>query len=107
MRVSTMGLANDAVNILLRQQAALARTQNQVAICNGIYASSDDPIGTVQALGLQQALSLCDQLSKNSDVAKNRLTLEEQALSDVGSLIQRVHELTVQAGNTGSLLDSD
>ena len=56
---------------------------------------------------MQQALAQSDQFSKNSDVAKNRLTLEEQALSDIGSLLQRVHELTVQAGNTGSLSDSD
>jgi flagellar hook-associated protein 3 FlgL len=48
---------------------------------------------------LQGALRQNEQYATNANMANNRLTLEEQALADTGTLLQRVRELTVQANS--------
>jgi flagellar hook-associated protein 3 FlgL len=64
-----------------------------------VQTPADDPVAAVHILELQRALQESDQFGKNADAASNRLTLEEHALADVGTLMQRVHELAIQANN--------
>lgn len=102
MRISTAGIHHAALNALLGQQSVLSRTQQQIASGKRVQTPADDPVAAVHILELQRALSESDQFTRNADMAKNRLTLEEQALADTNTLITRVRELTVQ-GNNGSV----
>jgi flagellar hook-associated protein 3 FlgL len=63
-------------------------------------------VAAVQINSLSQAQSQNDQFGKNSTLATNRLNLEEQALNDSNTVIQRVRELAVQANNA-TLTDAD
>jgi flagellar hook-associated protein 3 FlgL len=107
MRISTQTFYDRSVNAMLDQQSALSKIQNQIATGRRVATPADDPIAAVHILELERALSESEQFDKNSDVARSRLNLEEQALEDVGVLVQRVRELLVQAANTGAYSDSD
>lgn len=102
MRISTAGIHHAALNALLGQQSVLSRTQGQIASGKRVQTPADDPVAAVHIMELQRALAESDQFTRNADMAKNRLTLEEQALADANTLITRVRELTVQ-GNNGSV----
>lgn len=92
----------------MQQQAAeLAKLQNQVAIGRKVNSPADDPIAAVHIMELERAQSESAQFAKNSTLIKNRLNLEEQALADVGTILTRVRELTLQASNIGTLGDND
>ncbi len=99
MRISTSGLHHNALTALLAQQAALSKTQTQIASGKRVQTPADDPVAAVHIMQLQRAIQESDQFDRNATMAKNRLTLEEQALADTTTLLQRVHELTVQGNN--------
>ena len=99
MRISTAGIHHAALTALLSQQSVLSKTQNQIASGKRVQTPADDPIAAVHIMELQRALSESEQFGRNADMANNRLTLEEQALADANTLMQRVRELTVQGNN--------
>jgi len=102
MRISTSSIHHAALTALLSQQSVLSKTQTQIASGKRVQTPADDPVAAVHIMELQRALSESDQFNQNADMAKNRLTLEEQSLADVGTLMTRVREITVQ-GNNGSV----
>jgi flagellar hook-associated protein 3 FlgL len=107
MRLSTLGFSMGSMNAMIEQQSALAKLQNQVALGTRVTTPADDPIAAVHILELQRAQSESEQFAKNSTLAKNRLSIEEQSMVDVGNVLNRVRELMVQAGNVGTLSNND
>lgn len=99
MRISTAGMHHNALTAMLTQQATLSKTQNQIASGKRVQTPADDPVAAVHIMELQRALQESEQFRKNADMANDRLTLEELALADTGTLLQRVRELTLQASN--------
>ena len=99
MRISTAGMHQLALEGILQRNADLAKTQNQIAAGKRILTPSDDPTGAVRALDLDRALAESQQFKRNSDMVTNRLSFEEQTLSDMTNLMQRVRDLTVQGAN--------
>ena len=98
-RVSTAGMHDAAILQILAQQSKLSYTQSQVASGKRVLSPADDPVATTQILDLTRARAQMEQYGKNTVAATNRLQTAESALADVGSLLQRVRELTLQAGN--------
>jgi flagellar hook-associated protein 3 FlgL len=99
MRVSTAGIHASALAGIIERNAEMVKLQNQIATGKRIRTPADDPTGAVRAAELDRLLSESSQHARNSDVATNRLSLEEQTLGDVTSLLQRVRDLTVQGNN--------
>jgi flagellar hook-associated protein 3 FlgL len=98
-RISTNGFHSRATREMLAQQTKLSRTQTQVSTGKRIQSPADDPVATSRILDLQRAQSQNEQFAKNAISLRNRLQVGEQALSDVGSLLQRVRDLAVQANS--------
>ncbi len=98
-RISTAGMHTAALQGILDRNAALVKTQNQIATGKRINSPADDPSGAVRALDIDRALAESQQFSRNSDAASSRLTYEEQTLADMTTLLQRVRDLTVQGAN--------
>jgi flagellar hook-associated protein 3 FlgL len=107
MRMSTLGFSMGSLSAMLTQQSALAKLQNQVALGLRVITPADDPIAYVHIQELQRALSESEQFAKNSTLAKNRLSIEEQAFVDTSNVISRVRELMIQAGNVATMSDND
>lgn len=107
MRISTLGFSLGSLSAMMEQQSSLAKLQNQMALGLRVTSPADDPIAFVHIQELQRSQSESEQFAKNSTLAKNRLSLEEQAFVDMSSAMGRVRELVVSAGNTGTLSDAD
>lgn len=105
MRISTSTIQQGALDAMLRQQAQLARTQNEVATGRRIQTPADDPPAAARLAVLERGLAENARFGANSDVAVNRLQYEEQAIADATNTLQRMQELALQANN--SLLDRD
>ncbi len=99
MRVTTSLLRDVWLQALTDTQAQLARTQNQVSTGLKFSRPAENPVGAVQVLDLQRALSESSQYSRNADLATNRLGVEETTLASVGDVLQRLRELAVEANN--------
>jgi len=98
-RISTAAMHNTALQGILERNSALVKTQQQIATGKRINTPSDDPSGAVRALDIDRAIADSDQFKRNSDTITNRLSYEEQTLSDINSLLQNVRDVTVQGAN--------
>ncbi|QQN51911.1 flagellar hook-associated protein FlgL [Stutzerimonas balearica] len=99
MRISTLQAFNNGVSGLQRNYANVTRTQEQISTGDRILTPADDPVASVRLLQLDQQQSVLDQYNSNLTAAKNSLTQEEVTLNSVNTVLQRVRELAVQAGN--------
>ena len=106
MRIATSAIYELKVQQLLNNQAALSKTQSQIASGLRVQTPADDPIAAAQLNELARAQAQEEQFGKNSTIVTGRLQTEEQALADAHGVIQRARELVVQA-NTATLNDSN
>lgn len=102
MRISTSFFYSQGLKNMLEQQAKLLRVQDQLGQGVKNLRPSDDPSAAARVLGLNQSITKIDQFAENAIYAKQRLELEESTLDSVSTLMQRVRELAVQAGNIGT-----
>ncbi|MGH8192869.1 MAG: flagellar hook-associated protein FlgL [Woeseiaceae bacterium] len=99
MRISTSGAFQQGLSMMLQLQAALDRTQQQIASGRRILSPADDPIAAARSLKLRESVSRLTQFDRNATMATNRLSYEESALQSVNNVLQRVRELALQANN--------
>ena len=83
----------------------MGRTQTSISSGRMITKPSDDPLATQRDLGLRSALEGTQQQTRNVDQAAGWLDSTDSALGDIGDVINRVRELTVQ-GASDSLGDT-
>lgn len=98
-RISSSAIHTNAVSTMMAQTSSLTKLQNQIALGKRVNTPADDPIAAVHIIELQRALKEAEQYGTNSDMAKNRLSMEEDALNSVNTSLQRVRELALQANN--------
>jgi len=106
--VTTMRVTQHSMslNSLANVQASLNRTarlQEQMSSGKVLNRPSDSPTGTVTSLSLRSQISAQEQYAANAQDGAAWLGTLDTALQSVGSALQRVRDLAVQAANTGSL----
>jgi len=106
MRISTLQAFNNGVQGLQRNYANAIRTQEQISTGNRILTPADDPVASVRLLQLEQQQNVLGQYKENLTAAQNSLNQEEVTLNSVNTVLLRVQELAVRAGN-GSLSAED
>ena len=82
MRIATITFQQDAMSQMQELQAALARTQNDLATSKKLHSAADDPSGMAMVNQLNVQLSASQQYVTNGNSATSTLQLEEQAMSD-------------------------
>ncbi|MFT7560564.1 MAG: flagellar hook-associated protein 3 FlgL [Flavobacteriales bacterium] len=107
MRISSVQIFNIANNSMADANEAILRTQQQLSTGQRVLQPSDDPVASTKIIALTEELSGIDQYKKNIDIANNDLVIEESILDGVMGVIQRIQELSVQAGNTATLSSSE
>ncbi len=107
MRISSLQIFNIANNGMADANKALVKTQEQLSTGVRVLTPSDDPVAATKILQLNQELASTDQFNRNIDIAENNLVQEESALRSVTNLMLRMKELTVQAGNTAVLTQTE
>jgi flagellar hook-associated protein 3 FlgL len=106
IRISSQQIFNGGINRLQGINSNLVDTQQQISTGKKVNKPSDDPVAAARILKLDQELKRVDTYERNANLAGNRLKQEESALESSVDIIQRVRELTVQAGS-GSLSPND
>ncbi|MBA1235721.1 flagellar hook-associated protein FlgL [Stutzerimonas nitrititolerans] len=106
MRISTLQAFNNGVTGLQRNYANVTRTQEQISTGNRILTPADDPVASVRLLQLEQQQNVLNQYNANLTAADSSLTQEEVTLNSVNTVLLRVRELALRAGN-GSLSAED
>ncbi|MET0282582.1 MAG: flagellar hook-associated protein FlgL [Steroidobacteraceae bacterium] len=101
-RISTASIHSYGIAEMMRQQVALSKTQAQISSGQRVQTPADDPVAATRILGLERAQSQLDQYGRNAGIAGDRLSLGEQSMADLTTIMQRVQELTVKA-NDGAL----
>ena len=106
MRISTQTFYEQSRTTMGAQQSSLLRVQQQLGAGTKILAPSDDPLGATRALAVSQSISLSAQYSASRNQAVQTLSLEENALQSVTTLLQKVKSSLIEAGN-GTMTDAD
>lgn len=101
MRVTSGMMSNHLLNNLNRTATKMNDTQLQMTTGMKINKPSDDPTGITYSLRYRQELSSNEQYQRNTDSALSWLEFNDNMLTEVNSVMQRVRELTVQA-STGT-----
>jgi flagellar hook-associated protein 3 FlgL len=99
MRIATITFQQNAVSQMQELQAALAKTQNDLATGKKLHSAADDPSGMALVNQLNVQLSASQQYVTNGNSATSSLQLEEQAMSDATNVLQSARDLAVQANN--------
>lgn len=99
MRISTNQFHSQGVNSIQNHQEDILKTQLQLSTGKRVNAPGDDPVALAQINALNRTMDTIDQYAKNGDYAKSQLVLEETALSDTVSSLQRARELAIQMMN--------
>ncbi len=106
IRISSQQIFSGGINRLQDLNSSLNQTQEQISTGKRVNKPSDDPVAAARILKLDQELSRIETYQRNAGLAENRLQQEESTLASSVDIVQRVRELTVQAGN-GSLSAND
>jgi len=99
MRIATITFQQNAVSQMQELQAALAKTQNDLATGKKLHSAADDPAGMAMVNQLNVQLSASQQYVTNGNSATSSLQLEEQAMTDATNTLQSARDLAVQANN--------
>lgn len=105
-RISLSQIFSQGLRGMLSAQSQLYKTQNQISSGTRVLTPADDPVAAAQILQLGQAQANIDQYKKNIDGATSSLQFEDGQLGNITTLLTRVHDLALQAGN-GSLTYTD
>jgi flagellar hook-associated protein 3 FlgL len=99
MRIATITFQQNAVSQMQDLQAAISKTQTQLATSSRLQSAADDPAAMVQVNRLNVELAASKQYVTNGNSASTNLKLEEQGLSDATNTLQSARDLAVQANN--------
>jgi flagellar hook-associated protein 3 FlgL len=99
MRISTQQMRQGALDLMLAQQARLAKTQQQMASGKRLETASDDPVAAVKAMSLTREIAATEQYQGNAEAVRARQSAQEDALAGATELLHSVRELMVQANN--------
>ncbi|WP_045727451.1 flagellar hook-associated protein FlgL [Xanthomonas sp. GPE 39] len=105
-RISSGMIFNQSLNTMIDKQARIAHLQEQLSTGQRLVTAADDPVAFGTAVTMDRADAALAQFGQNANIVQNRLNLQENTLSQAGSLMARVNDLTVQA-NSGALNTSD
>jgi len=99
MRISTNQFHSQGVNSIQKHQADVLEAQLKLSTGKRVNVASDDPVATAQIHSLNRTMNTIDQYAKNGEYAKSQLVLEETAIDDTVTQLQRARELSIQMLN--------
>lgn len=97
MRISTRTFLEQPVTDMTRLQATLGVTQQEIA--SGVRQSASEPATASRLGALDRSVARLAQYERNAAFVGDRLRSTETAIADAGDVLQRIHELAVQAGS--------
>lgn len=99
MRVTNNMLVNNMVYNLNQNLRTLEKLQYQQSTGKKFRVPSDDPIGASKSLKFNTDISKLEQYKRNAKDAISWMTDTEAALGEIGEVLKRASELTIDAAN--------
>lgn len=99
LRVTSNMMNSQLLLNLNRNARTMNNTQVQLATGRKLNKPSDDPVGITYSLRYRAELSANEQYQDNVDGAVSWLEFNDTVLTQTGSVMQRLRELTVQGAN--------
>lgn len=106
MRVTNQGMLNNYLNNLNRNLTKMTKYQDQLSSGKEIRRPSDDPFAVTRSMSLTTSINQNSQYLKNIEDSMGWTDMTDSALGDIGDILNRVRELTIQGAN-GTLSDTD
>lgn len=106
MRISTSQIYTNANRNMMENQTSLLEIQGKLSSGKQFTSLAEDPVGANRVVTLNRELAQLEMYQENIDATRRRLALEETTISDLNTMMDRVRDLTIQAGN-GALSDAD
>jgi flagellin len=104
--INTNVAAQMAANALAKNDRAMTQTMERLATGKRINSASDDAAGLAVASKLTSQVTGLNQAVRNGNDAISMLQTADGAMIEVGNMLQRMRELSVQGG-TGTLSSTD
>lgn len=98
-RISSGMMFTQSVSLMMAKQAKMHHLEQQIATGRKLVSAKDDPVASGAAVGLDRTLASLDQMKLNASSVQNRLGLQENALAQIGDMMGRITELTINANN--------
>ena len=105
MRITNNMLINNMVSYIGNNLTRMNNYQSQLATGKKIQVPSDDPVVAARALKLRTDVAEIDQYKKNVNDAQSWLDMTEDSIANIGDVLQRTRELTVQGANGTSAVE--
>lgn len=102
MRVTQRSLFDHFVSYMGASTSRLQELNLQASSQRRINRPSDDPVGTNRVLNYRNSLAAMDQYKSNIDAAKGWLSLADETLTQVNTILTRAKVLAEQA-STGTV----
>ena len=99
MRITNNMMINNMVNYVGNNLTRMSKYQSQQATGKKIQVPSDDPVVAARALKLRTDVAEINQYKKNVKDAQSWMDMTESTLGNIGDVLQRARELTVDAAN--------
>jgi flagellar hook-associated protein 3 FlgL len=99
MRISTAWSQQLSVNAMAGKQTQLAKVQQQLGSGLKVSSPADDPAGAVKILDLERTVAKTTQYQSNISTARERLNIEESALTTANDVLANARDLTIQGMN--------
>ena len=106
MQINTNVAANNSYRNLTTTQNDLSKSLEKLSSGLRINRAADDAAGLAISEGLKSQASGLGVASRNAQDAVSVIQTAEGSLSEVHSILQRVRDLAVQAGNDSNNADS-
>jgi len=101
LRVTQTMMSNQLIRNINNNMSRLSNWQTQLSTGRVINKPSDDPVGVTYALRYRSELTANTQYQSNVDSALSWLEFTDMLLGQVGDIVKRAKELTLQ-GSTGT-----
>lgn len=105
MRIATLQQYHTGLNGILKNQANVNKTQQEISTGRRVLTPADDPVAATKILQMQQEIALNDQYVMNMNAADNRLKTEEAAIQAITESLAQLKALTSNASGAKTLSD--
>lgn len=106
MRITNNMLIKNMMRNLNNNYKKMDNIHKMISTGKKFQLPSDDPIGVSKSLKLHTDISKIEQHKRNLSDAKSWLAVTEDSIAEIGDILHRARELTVQASN-GSNTNED
>lgn len=105
MRVTNSMMITNMLSNLNKNLNIMSRRQDELATGKRVIHASDDPVAAAKILKFKTDISDMAQYGVNTRDAQAWLDATESTVAEMGSVLQRVRELAVQASNGTNTAD--